>query len=731
MTFAAENSRARLAPLLALLLLVAANCSGGSEDGVDLRVPEGTPVVLISIDTLRSDRLPAYGYEAGDTPALDALAERGIVFERAYSHSPTTLPSHASILSGLLPPDHGVRDNLGYRFDGERLATLPGLLRDAGYRTGGFVSAYVLRSAVGLDAGFDVYDDAIEFRNRQGLGDLQRPGDETLASAVEWIDSLDAAEDEPFFLFFHVYEPHTPYQPPEPFAARFASAYDGEVAHVDRIVGRLFDALERRGLYDRSLVIVLSDHGEGLMDHGEQEHGILLYREAIQVPLLVKLPGDQRAGTRISAPAQLVDVAPTVLDLLGLERPAGLAGASLFALEGAEASERTLYAETFYPRLHFGWSELASAIQGDHHLIHGPDPELYDLAADPGETENVIRRDRRAYAGLRDALAGIDRELKAGPEADPEAAARLAALGYVGSVGAAEGPLPDPKARLHVLEDLKLAFEHYQARRLEEAAAAFRAVVTEEPGLVDAWEHLGASLLALGRLEESLAAYEEAMRVSGGAPQVALATASLLLEMGRYAEAEQHAELALPIHEAAHDLLAQIALARGDLPAAERRVERALETRDSRLGPLITLAQLRLEQGRLEDAVTATREAEAALPEGADAEILRGLYFIRGQALARLGEARDAERAFLREIEISPAHLGPYSHLALLRALTGRPAEAAAALKAMVETNPTPAAYAEAVRTIRTLGDSRGAAALLREGLRRWPQDAALRELAA
>ncbi|HLE84835.1 MAG TPA: sulfatase-like hydrolase/transferase, partial [Thermoanaerobaculia bacterium] len=715
----------RLAVLaLAAAALAGAGCRSDSPEGLP-RAPEGTPVVLVSIDTLRSDRLPAYGYAAGDTPALDALAADGIVYERAYIHSPTTLPSHASILTGLLPPDHGVRDNLGYRLEASRLPYLPEILRAAGYRTGGFVSAYVLRSAVGLDAGFDTFDDQVEFRDRQGLGELQRSGRETLARALEWLDSVG---DEPFFLFLHIYEPHTPYDPPEPFASRLASPYDGEVAAADRVVGRLVEALEERGLYDRSLLVVLSDHGEGLMDHGEQEHGILLYREALQVPLLVKLPGAERSAVRVAAPAQLVDVVPTVLDLLGLERPGGLPGESLLALETRQGEPRSIYSETYYPRLHLGWSDLASIVRDRHHLIQGPEPELYDLVSDPAETRDVLRDERRAYAALRDALGEIDRELQAPGEVDSETRQKLAALGYVGSAGAAaEGPLPDPKSRLHVLEDLKVGFEHYRARRLEEAAAAFRQVVAEEPGLVDAWEHLAASLKGLGRLDEALEVYQRTLRMTGGAPQVALSTASLLLEMGRYDEAERHAELALPVHESAYDLLAQIALERGDLGEAERRVEQAMQARDARLGPLITLAQLRLEQGRLDEAVAATREAEEAFGRRTDHDTVRGLYFVRGQALARLGEAGAAERAFLREIEISPAALGPYSHLALLRALTGRPAEATAALRQMVEANPSPAAYAEAVRTIRTLGDPAAASALLREALRRWPESPALR----
>ena len=294
-------------PWLILLapLLACATEDTASTDG-------SPPIVIISIDTLRSDRLPVYGYGEVETPAIDALAQDSILFERAYTHVPLTLPAHASLFTGLLPGEHGVRDNAGYRLDTEGRPYLPRQLSELGYRTGGAVSSFVLRSATGLGRHFDVYDDRIISPGSEL--EAERDGASTLDSIRPWVRS---ASEQPFLLFLHLYEPHTPYRPPEPYASRYSSAYDGEIAAADRVVGDLIDELRKLGVYDRAAIVLLSDHGEGLGDHGEQEHGVLLYREVLQIPLLLKLPRSERAGTSIATPVALIDVAPTLLELAG------------------------------------------------------------------------------------------------------------------------------------------------------------------------------------------------------------------------------------------------------------------------------------------------------------------------------------------------------------------------------------------------------------------------------
>ncbi|HEY2324415.1 MAG TPA: sulfatase, partial [Thermoanaerobaculia bacterium] len=273
------------------------------------------PVILISVDTLRADHLPAYGYTGVATPNIDALRRDGTLFRNAYATVPMTLPSHVTMLTGLLPPEHGVRDNVGFRFDSKAHPSIASVLRNAGYATGGFISSYVLRGGTGLADAFDFYEDSIEGRPGARFVDYQRPGNVTATLAEKWVD---AREDKPFFLFFHIYEPHVPYDPPEPFRSRYAAVpYDGEIAAADAVVGSLIDHLKQRGIYDRAIILFVSDHGEGLGDHGEKQHSILVYRELIHVPLIVKLPHNVRAGAEVREPATLADLFATVTALVG------------------------------------------------------------------------------------------------------------------------------------------------------------------------------------------------------------------------------------------------------------------------------------------------------------------------------------------------------------------------------------------------------------------------------
>jgi choline-sulfatase len=602
------------------------------------------------------------------------------------------------------------------------------------------VSAYVLRGDTGMDQGFAFYDSIVQVKLQDPLGLSQRPGGETVARALSWVHRV-APGARPFFVFLHLYEPHTPYTPPEPFASRYRGhPYDGEIATADAIVGTFLGELKRLGVYERAVIVLLSDHGEGLGDHGELEHGVLLYREALQVPLLLKLPGSRRGGTRVAAPAQLVDVYPTLLALAGAAVPRGLPGRSLLDLEGGASASaatpampaRDLYAETWYPRLHLGWSELTSLLRGRFHYIQGPDPELYDLGADPGERRNVLAVERRTYAELRAAIKAFQRDLAAPAAVEPETARRLAALGYLGGaarVGAGEA-LPDPKSRLGSLKDFEAGVVHLSHRRFAEAAAALRRVVAANPLMVDAWEELGQALDALGRPEEALAAYQQAMKRSGGVSHVAVATGTELLRLGRLDEAQAHAELGMAVSPAlAGSLLAEIALARHQLPAAERAARAAVAARGQHVAPLVTLAQVLAAEGRLEEGLQVTRQAEEEAAKTAPGQKLFGLYYVRGDILARLGRDAEAEQSLQRQIRDTPEDSRAYSGLAALYAAEGRPEPAVATLRQMVETSGSPAAYAEAVRTLRVIGDPQGAAALLRHALSLYPASTQLRAL--
>jgi arylsulfatase A-like enzyme/Tfp pilus assembly protein PilF len=713
------------------LLLAACSRSGGGGGAVD--VPKGTPVIVISVDTLRADHLPAYGYKGVATPAIDALREEGILYERAYAVTPLTLPSHTTLLTGVLPAAHGVRDNVGYKLDPAKVEKgevpyLPEILKKAGYATGGAISAYVLQGKTGLSTSFDFYEDAVEFRTDTGLGGLQRAGGETLNLSRDWLRSV---KDKPFFFFFHIYEPHTPYSPPAEFDI-YPHKYDGDIAAADKIVGDLIQELKDQGIYDEALVVLLSDHGEGLGDHGEEEHGVFLYNEAIHVPLIVKLPDGQRAGSTVARPVELADVAPTVLSLMGLDVPKAMPGLSLLA---DNAPARRIYSETFYPRLHFGWSELFSLIDENHHYIEGPDPELYDRAKDPGERTNVLRQERRAYASLRGELGGFDKSLAAPSAVDEETRQAMASLGYIGGSGAteADGPLPDPKSKIGSLADLKKGFQLLGGGSYPEAAAAFQRVIDENPKMVDAWEYLARAYRRMGQTSEALEAYRQALKISNGSPQIAVSAASLFYDLGRLEDAETHAKMALVTHPSfAHGLLAQIALQRKNFDAAEKEAQAAMADASSRVGPLITLAEVRYARKDGPGALDLLRQAEEAYNqrETKDLDLIRGLYLVRGKVLADQGDAPGAERSFLREIEIHKDAIHAYSNLAILYALTGRAPEVRETLKRMVDTNPTPAAYAEAVKTLRILNDTGSAAALLRYAMGRFPGDPMLQGLA-
>ena len=715
--------------LRACLALAILGCADPGSPNRLPEAPQGTPVILVSIDTLRSDRLPAYGYRSIDTPAIDRLRADGILAARAYSHIGLTLPSHASILTGLRPFEHGVRDNLGYRLDGS-VPSLPRLLHDRGFTTGGFVSAYVLRSSTGIDAGFEVYDDDVQVTSGRELGALQRPGQETLTKALSWLDSV---AEQPFFLFLHLYEPHSPYEPSEPYASRYSDPYDAEVAEADAVIGSLLDRLVDLDLYDRSLIVLTSDHGEGLGDHGEQEHEILIYRETLQVPLLIKLPRSRLAGETLAAPLQLSDIAPTLYATLGIEAPESLPGQSVFAVD--PQSQRDIFSESLYPRIHLGWSELVSLIRGDLHLIEGVGVELYDLATDPGETVNLAGTEDEPpeLRPMRRALHGYDRTPELPSEVDPEVRRSLAALGYLSGTSSRSAdndpPRADPKSKIHLLEEIGDASKKMLAGDFRGAAREYRRLVEAEPEMVFAWEQLAKAERSAGNVDTALAAYRRAIELSRGAPRIFLSLAELYLDLGHVDEAESHARQALPFHETAHDLLAQVALRRGELEQAEEHLEEALAARGSRVEPLITQVELLVRRERYQEALEVAHRVEREFGDRSDLSVLRSLRFQMGNALTALGRVQEGRAAYEQEIALAPDQLKAYSFLAVNYVLDQKPREAIATLRRLVEQNPTAAAHAEAIRTLRALGNGAAAERLLASALSRWPQDAELVEL--
>ncbi len=699
--------------LLGLALAVVSWTAACRPKNTDVARPT---VIVVSIDTLRADRLPAYGYEAGETPHLDAFAARAILFENAISHCPLTLPSHSSIFTGQLPFVHGVRDNLGYRLDPAVTPTLAALLKEEGYATGAAVSSYVLRAETGLADGFDMFEDEIRRRADVTLDRLERRGEKTLAVAEAW---LEAPKEAPLFFFLHLFEPHDPYEPPEPFRSRLSDPYDGEIATADALVGRFFDFLRRRGLYDEALIIVLSDHGEGLGDHGEAKHGLLLYRETLHVPLLVKLPGGERGGERVTAPAALVDVLPTVAEVVGFAVPENLAGTSLLSLGKAPVADRKIFSETYYGRLHYGWSELHSLTDDRFHFIESPHPELYDWRKDPSELENILTDERRTFRAFEEALARLPLGFEEPAAVGAEEAAKLTALGYLSAPArSGSGKRPDPKENLDVLEDIQRAVDLRAAGRLEETAEVLRNLQRDHPEVQDTYLLLAPVLRGLGAYEEALAVGFEGRRVLPTlAPLISLELARSHLALGQLDEAAAEAAAGTAANRAqSHELLARVAFAREDLDAARQEVEKAIEADPPpRQSALLLAAEIEMREGRFEVALGHLERARAQVLAG-DASRPVTLESRRGDCLARLERYPEAEAAFRAELAAFPRHRKAYAQLAFLLAAQRRFEEIEPLLEELVRAAPDPKSYALAADTLERLGNAEAAQAWRRRG---------------
>lgn len=676
------------------------------------------PLVLVSIDTLRADRLPVYGYAKGRAPATSALAADAVVFERAYAHAPQTLPSHASLMTGLLPFEHKVRDNVGFELAaGAR--TLASLFRAKGYKTGAFVSAYVLRPETGLNQGFDFYDASFPATgSNRSPAQVQRPGLATFEAAEKWMQTLDSGR---FFLFLHIYEPHTPYNPPPRFGD--LDPYDGEVALSDEITGRLLSSLKVRGWYDDATIVVLSDHGEGLGDHIEEEHGLFLYEEVIRVPWIMKLPGSASAGKRVRDLIQHADLYPTAVALYDLEgAPQRLRGRDLSGvLRGTgQLAPQGIYAEALYPRYHFGWSELLSLTDDRYKYIRAPREELYDLERDPAERTNLITERPQPAAALRKALDGLaaGRDIDSPSAVSAEDRQRLAALGYVGTQSAAGAPaagkpLPDPKDKVSLLREYRRAVQALSSGRVAEGTQLLRKILDEDPAMTDVWSQYAGALGRLGRYQEAFEAYAEMIRLQPDEPNGTLGAAAMLLASERFAEAKAHAELALErAPSQARQALAVIAAAAGNGREAIKQAELAAQAEPGLPMPAFIRGTLAHRAKQYEEAVRYLLQAKEGYARRSEQP--RDLHFMIGDALAWLERYQDAEPYLKEEVRLYPQHVPARASLAMLYQATGRPQEAARVLDDMVRVVPSREATETAARLWRMFGRSDRAAALER-----------------
>ncbi len=568
----------------------------------------GFNLVLITLDTVRADRLGCYGYSRARTPAIDGLADRGVVFGQAIAPTSVTLPSHATILTGLTAPSHGVRNNGSFRLAGAR-RTVAETLGENGYRTAAFIGAYVLDARYGLDQGFDHYDDEVNVTGKpaEGAHYVERSAGHVTEAALAWLEGPPAREkQQPFFMWVHYYDAHYPYAPPESFTDSLPrDPYDREIAYTDTQIRRVVDALRAKNLIDRTLIVVTADHGEGLGEHDEATHSLLVYDTTVHVPLVFSCPALFRVPTRVDdRVVGLVDIVPTVLGMLGVSSDGAVDGRNVFTSAPDEA--RAIYIETMASLMNNGWSPLSGLRRLNDKFILAPRPEFYDLLADAGETDNLFDTEAPAIIALADQL---DEKLEGWPSVesmvaqartmDPEEAARLAALGYVNTLGggAALG-VADPKDMMQIYYRIMNAEAQSTAGDHLRAVEMIESVLAEDSTNARAWDAARMIYKRLGRFDD-----------------------------------------------------------------AERCVRRFCELNPTSDG-FVNLAQFLLARGAVAEFEGALLEAERLDPANGD------VFIARGDRHAMGGRYREALEEFERALAVDPAKVGPVARekIALVKA---------------------------------------------------------------
>lgn len=621
--------------------------------------PPRLNLLLVTLDTTRADHIGCYGAASALTTTLDALAKDGVLFENAYATVPVTLPSHASILTGLYPPENGLHNN-GRGTLGSGFQTLAEILAERGYDTAAFIASIVLRSSAGLNRGFQTYDDDMAGGNRHGdETHLMRNGNVVVDAALDW---LKTRHSRPFFSWVHLYDPHAPFEGhAETFGDRFRERpYDGDIAFADLQVGRLVAFLKEKGLYDRTVIVVVGDHGEGFGEHLEQEHGFLLYNSTLRVPLIVRSPRGNKAGGRVATAVSQVDILPTVLDALQIPLAGRVSGVSLRpGLEGLPVEPHDCYAETDAAFAAYGWAPLRSVTTDRWKYIHTAHDELYDLAADPRELNNLADAQPEPLAEMRQRLAALEQQMVLCAETDIPLSAEqrraLEALGYVtGSKrpAAAEGarPLPGVKEMMPFYNTDMEARTLLNKGQVDEAIGRLRKVIEGAPEFINPRLTLARALRMQNKMDEATAVYEAALEVSPENPSARFDLAKHLFSQGKTAESIEQYQAVIkldPGDSMAHVNLATILLSQGDTAGARRHYELGLEAfPDSTLG-LFNFGIFLGTQGDVDGALRHLRRAMALNPGNPQ------IYYQLGVLLASQKEFDEAAAHFEETLRLN------------------------------------------------------------------------------
>jgi len=689
------------------LLLVLAACSPAGP-------PERPNLLLITVDTLRADRVGCYSDLHVSTPEIDGLAAKGVVFSRAFSHCTTTLPSHASILLGTTPLSHGVHDNANFVVPPECL-TLAEHLKSSGYATAAFIGGYPLESRSGLSQGFDTYDDRLD-RTGTAAGDAgSRRAEAVLAAALAWLKAGKA----PWFVWVHLWDPHDPYSPPEPYKTRYADRpYEGEVAYTDAALGGLFRYMKEGGLADSSVVVLTGDHGESLGEHGEKTHGLLAYNATLWVPLIIAAPG---LGHRV-VPSLVshADIFPTVCDLLGLAKPGTLQGSSLVpVLRGGDTHSASIYFESLSAYYNMNWAPLSGFIEGGEKYIDSPIPEIYDLEKDFGETKNLARAGGAAAKKKEELEALVlarysEQAVKAGRSSDRETIEKLRSLGYTAGFAAGKKPgretfrpEDDVKSMLPFFNRASDALALYEAGKVREAIAEAEEVIRARPNISTAYLHLAHFYKDQGRLAEAVAVLKKGLAALPGNYYIYLEAVTCLYEAGEFDEALRVFGQGPPQAELDPLVWNYAGLAwlkKGDEASALASFDKALAIDDDftvtwyNLGNLHYFAYLKTgDRSRLKRAADCERKAAAIDPGNGPA------FYVLGVALFQDGDGAGAVLNLEKALALDPGLTSALYYLGLAWMRKGDAAKACPYLKKFRDTPDFAALSAEEKAVIADL----------------------------
>lgn len=707
-----KKQRERLSIIIVVLALSLVSINAGLQAprAGDIKSAGSPSVILISVDTLRADRLSSYGYQGHPTPYIDEIAKGGTLFSAISSQVPLTLPSHTCLLTSTYPFFNGVQDN-GEKVPAHAL-TLAAVLKSRGYHTAAFVGGFVLDQRFGLNQGFDTYDSPFDLHKEgtKDIGDIKCLGGKVVDSAIQW---LKRSPSVPFFVFLHLYDLHSPYNVPPPYRERFGTGYEAELRYVDEEIGRLWAFLSQRGLLKNTLIVFTSDHGEGLGQHGESSHGYFIYQSTLWVPLIFHWPSASKVNfpSRVRTPAGLVDVAPTILQFVGIAPPPQFQGRSLLGwLYGrSPRMNREVYSQSIYAHVHFGCSGLRSLRLGRYKYVDAPNQEFYDLNRDPRELHNLFSKRRSLALAYRERLQSLTSRFKGRHKTlpqklNPETIARLRSLGYVAMSSANSRPIEsgaDPKNRIRAYEKYGRAIKLASTGRIKQSNALLEELLSRYPELIDARITLGWNYQELGKGAQAAKEFKTALK-NDPANLVAhydLGVTYFKLAQLQGAIEELYATLALaPYYTRAENLLGTALLQQGNNEKAERHFHHILTIDPDDYVANYILGTLAVQDHHWDQAYQHLVAALRVEPQNPAAHNTMGTYYLQQ------GQPSKAQQQFAKSIEIKPDFAIAHYNLGLVFQQKKQLVEAASEFRQALSLDPGLHAARDAMKRLGPSG---------------------------